>query len=326
MISIMKKSTFKFLAIAMFFFMGTYVMAQTQYEMTFTVDMTNADPFDPATDEIYMSGTFAGWAQPGTDVAYKMEPLDVGSMIYTYTATIDSGEVMYKYFRVIDGAASWDFGEWTGDPNRKIYITGDAQVDNVWANKPRDITFNVDMTDADPFDPATDAIYIAGDLANGWAQPGTLSPYMMTTTDDVNYTITLLLYPGTYYYKYFRIIDGAPSWDNGEWTGDPNREVTTDTVAATFNDVWAVEPAGIFNEPNEFTYSMYPNPVLTVLNIDNTSDVSQIDVFDATGRMVRTVEVTTANVTIDVAELQVGVYIVNVHNDKGTQTSKFIKN
>lgn len=322
----MKQSTLKFLAVAMFFLMGTYVMAQTQYAITFTVDMTDADPFDPATDEIYMSGSFAGWAQPGTDVMYKMEPLEVGSMVYTFTATIDSGEVMYKYFRVIDGAASWDFGEWTGDPNRKIYITGDATLDNVWANKPRDVTFNVDMTGADPFDPATDAIYIGGDLANGWAQPGTLSPYMMTSDDDVNYTITLLLYPGTHMYKYFRVIDGAPSWDNGEWTGDPNREVVTDTIAITFDDIWAEKPAGIFNEPNEFAYSMYPNPVLTILNIDNTSDVSQIDVFDATGRIVRTVEVTTEKVVIDVADLQTGVYIVNVTNDKGSQSSKFVKN
>jgi len=322
----MKKSTIKFLALAMFVFMGTFAMAQTQYSITFTVDMTEADPFDPATDEIYMSGTFADWTQPGLDVTYKMEPLDVGSMIYTYTATIDSGEVMYKFFRVIDGTASWDFGEWTGDPNRKVYITGDTQFDNVWANKPRDITFNVDMTPADPFDPAAEQVFIGGSLANGWAEPGTLSVYEMTSEDNVTYSITLLLYPGDYMFKYFLVPNGGHSWDGGEWTGDPNREVTVDTVAAVIDDVWGDIEAGIFTEPNVFTYSMYPNPVFNVLNIDNTGDVTEINVYDATGRMVRTMDVTTEKVAIDVADLQTGVYIVNVTNEKGTQSSKFVKN
>ncbi len=326
----MKKSTLKFLAIAMFFFMGTYVMAQTQYSITFQVDMTDAETFDPATDEIFMSGSFAGWTMPGDSLAFKMEPLDVGSMIYTLTYTIDSGEVMYKYSRVIDGTPSWDNGEWAGDPNRKVYLTADSTTfENVWANKPYDITFNVDMTNADPFDPATDAVYIGGSLANGWATPGSVGAYMMAPTEEGSmfYTITLLLYPGNEMFKYFRIIDGAPSWDNGEWNGDPNREVTVDTLAATIDDVWADIEAGIFTEPNIFTYSMYPNPVLTLLNIDNTSDVNRVDVYDVTGKQVRTVQVEMAqSVTIDVAELQAGVYIVNVTNNKGTQTSKFIKN
>ncbi len=216
----MKKSTLKFLAIAMFFLMGTYVMAQTQFEITFQVDMTNADPFDPVTDEVFISGDFAGWTTPGEDVAYKMEPIDVGSLFYTLTISIAEGDILYKYARVINGAATWDNAEWAGDPNRTASITASVIIEDVWA--------------------------------------------------DIE--------------------------------------------------------AGIFGQPNEFTYSMYPNPVLTVLNIDNTSDVNQVDVYDATGRLVRTVEVTTAKVTIDVAELQTGVYILNVHNEKGTQTSKFIKN
>ncbi len=323
---IMKKSTLKFLAIAMFALLGTSVFAQTTYEITFQVDMTEADPFDPATDEVYMSGSFADWAQPGSDVLFMMEPLEVGSMIYTLTATIDSGEVQYKYFRVIDGAASWDNGEWTGDPNRKIYITDAATVEDVWADKPFEVTFNVDMTGADPFDPSTDAIYIGGSLANGWAMPGTIPAYEMTSDDDVMYTITLLLYPGDYQYKYFRVIDGVASWDNGEWTGDPNRDVTVDTVASTVDNIWG-ELNSIFTQPNEFTYSMYPNPVVNILNIGNTNDVTKVDVYDVNGRLIQTMDVfAQQNITINVSELQTGVYFVNVHNDKGVSTAKFVKN
>ncbi|MAE09402.1 MAG: hypothetical protein CL661_11925 [Bacteroidetes bacterium] len=322
----MKKTTLKFLAIAMFFLMGTFVMAQTQYSITFQVDMTDADPFDPATDEIFMSSSFAGWPQPGTCAGCVMEPTGVGSMIYTNSATIDSGEVQYKYFRVINGEASWDHGEWTGDPNRKVHLAGDGTFENVWANKPYDITFNVDMTTADPFDPALEQVFIAGSLANGWAEPGTLSPYMMTSEDDITFTVTLLLYPGDYMFKYFIVPNGGHSWDGGEWAGDPNREVTVDTMAAVIDDVWGDISAGIFTEKNPFTYNLYPNPVTTSLNLYNISDVTKIEVYDITGKLVRTVQLDSAQeVSIDVADLNVGVYIVNVYNDSGVQTAKFVK-
>jgi len=322
----MKKSTFKFLAIAMFFFMGTAVMAQTQFSATFNVDMTDAVAFNPETHDVYIAGTVPNWTEPGTDEAFKMVAAE-GTMVYSLTVTVDSGEVQYKYFTVETGTTGWGGGEWEGDPNRKVYLTGETTYDNVWANKPHDITFVVDMTAADPFDPATDAVYITGTLANGWSQPGTISAYMMSPTEEgsMSYTIDLLLYHGDYAYKYFRVIDGEASWDNGEPVA-ADRNVSVDTIAATIDNVWG-DISGIFNEPNVFTYSMYPNPVVTVLNIDNTSDVTSVEVFDVTGKLVRTTQVAFAqSVTIDVAELQAGVYIVNVTNNKGTQSSKFIKN
>lgn len=320
----MKKSTLKFLAVALFTFMGTFAMAQTQYEITFTVDMAGVEGFTVGTDDVWMSGDFAGWTEPGTDETYKMTFVE--GTLFSLTATIDSGLVQYKYFKSMDGAISWASGEWDGDPNRTYYTREVKTLEDMWGTKPQEVTFNVDMSLADPFDPATDAVYIAGDFASSWAQPGTLSPFMLTTVDDVNYILTLNVTKGEHMYKYFLVSNGEPSWDGGEWAGDPNRALIVDTIAVTLADIWAEQPAGIFNEPNEFTYSMYPNPVISVLNIDNTADASQVDVFDATGRMVRSIEISAEKVVIDVADLETGVYIVNVHNEKGTQSSKFVKN
>lgn len=324
----MKKITLKIITLCMFLIMGTYVMAQTQYNLTLQVDMTNAETFDPTIDDIFVSGSFAGWTQPGEDMMYKLEPLEEGSMIYALTATVDSGEVQYKYFRVIDGAASWDNGEWTGDPNRKIYLTADATIENVWANMPYEITFNVDMTNADPFDPTTDEIYIAGSLANGWAQPGTMTNYKLTPTEEneMIYTINLLLYNGDYMYKYFRIIDGEASWDNGEWLGDPNREITVDSVM-TFNDVWNVPNLGIFSIDNSFNYKIFPNPVKNELTINGISKANKIEVYDMTGRLLKTIELqNTEETSINASELNNGVYFIRVYNKVGVQTAKFIKN
>lgn len=320
----MKKFTFRMLTLSMMMFLGVFAFGQ--FTTTFNVDMTDAEGFDVATDEVFMSGNFAGWAQPGSDAAYKMEPVEAGSMVYTLTTTVDSGEVQYKYFRVIGGAASWDNGEWTGDPNRKIFVVADGStLDNVWANMPYNVTFTVDMTNADPFDPTTDAIYIAGDLANGWAQPGSISAYMLTPVNETMvYGIDLLLYPGDYAYKYFRVIDGVPSWDNGEWTGDPNRMVTTDSTVTMVENVWGT--TSIFDVKAEFAYSMYPNPANDFLTVANTADVSQVDIYDVTGKMVMTVNVASENVTLNVSDLNTGMYIINVTNERGVQTSKFVKN
>lgn len=433
----MKKLTLKFLVILMFVLCGSYIMAQTQFDITFEVDMTNADPFNPDTDDVYITGSFTDWTRPGNDISYRLEPIEQGSMFYTLTIAIETGDIQYKYFRVIDNNPSWDYGEWTGDPNREQSIDNSATYHEIWgvlSSDIYDITFEVDMTDADPFNPEIDDVYITGSFAN-WAQPGTDITFKMepVETGSMFYTLTLPIAAGDIMYKYFRIVSGVPSWDNGEWTGEPNRErlvveptvfydiwgeipgsidvtfqvdmtdafpfnPTTDDVyitgsfadwaqpgsdisykmepleagsllyRSTFSivggeimykyfrvimgvpswdnpewdgdpnrveviynpitiyDIWGDILSDILNEPNIFTYSIYPNPVITLLNIGNTSEVSQINIFDATGRMVKTVEVATAQITINVADLQAGVYIVHVHNVNGNHSSKFIKN
>ena len=319
----MKKFTFRMLSLSMMMFLGIFAFGQ--FTTTFNVNMTDAEGFDAATDEVYISGAI-GWIKPGDSTSCKMVPTEADPMVYTLTIAVDSGEVSYKYFRVIGGVASWDNGEWTGDPNRKIYVVSDGStLENVWANKPNAVTFTVDMTAADPFDPATDAIFIGGDLANGWAMPGSVSVYELTPVNETMvYGIELLLYPGDHAYKYFRVIDGVASWDNGEWTGDPNRMVTTDSTVSNVDNVWGT--TGIFDIKTEFAYSMYPNPANDFLTIANAADVSKVDIYTVTGKMVMTVNVGSENVTLNVSELTTGMYIVNVTNQKGVQTSKFVKN
>lgn len=304
------------------------VISTDIYEVTFEVDMTNAEPFNPTTDDVYISGNFAGWTTPGDDIAYRLEPTEAGSMLYTLTTPISAGEIEYKYFRIIDGVSSWDYGEWVGELNRERIVVEPTVFYDIWAEFPGSIstTFEVDMTDASPFNPTTDDVYITGTFSD-WAQPGSDISYKLEPTEvgSLYYRSTYSIVGGEIMYKYFTITMGVPSWDNPEWVGDPNRvEIIYNPII--IYDIWGDVLSDIFNEPNEFTYSMYPNPVLTVLNIDNTSHVSQINVYDATGRIVKTVDVTSEKVVIDVANFQTGVYIVNVTNDKGTQSSKFVKN
>lgn len=99
----------------------------------FNVDMSYAFIFNPETDEVYLSGEFTGgWAMPGTDTEFRMTPTTENNMIYTITLQLDPGDHFYKYFRVIDQVPSWDYGEWTGDPNRTITVTDTLQVNDKW--------------------------------------------------------------------------------------------------------------------------------------------------------------------------------------------------
>lgn len=226
--------------IALFLFGG--LMAQIN--VTMNVDMTDAENFNPETDQVFVSGSIFDWPQPGTNPDLKLVPTDENEMIYTISAELEeASEIQYKYFIVYDGTPSWDDGEWTGDPNRKVFVVGDATLNDIWADQPFPVTFNVDMSEAEDFNPETDEVFMAGtvNVANNWQQPGTDPSLLMTAGDDMVYSLTLMLYAGDYAYKYFRVIDGEPSWDNGEWPGDPNREVSV-MEEVTFNDVWAVQP------------------------------------------------------------------------------------
>lgn len=298
------------------------------YDITFEVDMTNAEIFNPETDDVYMTGNFTNWVQPGTDTTFKMEVVEAGSMIYTLTVPIAEGDIVYKYFRVVMGEPSWDYGEWTGDPNREKHVVAQTVFYDIWGEIPGslDITFEVDMTDAYSFNPTTDDVYISGSFTD-WAEPGTDFSYKMEPIEEGSlfYRLTVFILGGEIQYKYFRVIMGVPSWDNPEWDGYPNRVEFIYNPMVIY-DIWGDILSDISSSPYSFVYSIFPNPVLTTININNTSDVFQIDLFDALGKMLRTVKVATDQITLDVTDLQSGVYFVNIHNKKGIQSSKFIKN
>ncbi len=232
----------KLLLFAMAVIFSGSMMAQ--FNVTMNVDMTDLEGFDPATHTVYVSGSIFGWAEPGSTTDLMLTQVDE-TLVYTITAEVAGpGEVQYKFFT--DAIATgWAGGEWEGDPNRKVYVTGETTINDIWGDKPFEVTFMVDMTNAPEFSTDTASIFMGGtvNMANNWNMPGTDSSLMMmpSAADPLVYELTLLLNAGDYAYKYFFVNNETPSWDNGEWTGDPNREVSVDTVNYMISDVWAVQ-------------------------------------------------------------------------------------
>ncbi len=103
------------------------------------------------------------------------------------------------------------------------------------SEKTRAVVFCVDLSES-PFSDG-DVVYISGNMTDPvWPEPGS-DPEMILETQDNGMVrcISFDLEDGQYLYKYFL----NPGWGDGEWSGQPNRQVTVygDTI---FHDIWGV--------------------------------------------------------------------------------------
>jgi hypothetical protein len=190
--------------------------------VTFNVDMTGVAIFNPVTDGIFISGSMNGWAEPGSSLSYKMNPVSAGSSIYTITLTIPDGEIQYKYFRVISETPSWDYGEWDGDPNRLANITGVATLNDVWA------THNTTWT---------------GAMSNSWIMIQNWTNNVPGSISDVTVPAGLTNYPSIFAPSSCHNItleSGATLLDNGNLnvTGTATVKRYITGSAATANTNW----------------------------------------------------------------------------------------
>jgi hypothetical protein len=75
----------------------------------------------------------------------------------------------------------------------------------------------------------------------------------------------------------------------------------------------------------ETIFDVYPNPANEILNISFKSDeVSQIQIYNAMGQLVRSAEVTSKSITMDVSDLKSGLYIFRAVQQNRMSTQKVI--
>lgn len=131
------------------------------YDVTFNVDMNQADGFEPGVTEVYMAGDFPGWdwQAPGSFPEQQMSNTD-NVFIYTNTLSLPAGTYNYKYF----DQASFDGGEWAGEPNREVIVTGDMTVDDVFGQQPTNVDdFTAESLNVFP-NPANNELNITSEI------------------------------------------------------------------------------------------------------------------------------------------------------------------
>ena len=68
--------------------------------------------------------------------------------------------------------------------------------------------------------------------------------------------------------------------------------------------------------------SVYPNPVSNVLNIRGIDNMNQIEVISVTGSVMKK---QLRSASVDVSDLNRGVYFLKVQTDKAIFTTRFMK-
>lgn len=114
--------------------------------------------------------------------------------------------------------------------------------------------------------------------------------------------------PATYYFafKYISTTEAAASW-----------EVTDVKVRGA--ELLAVNENSIQN------VSVYPNPAHDMVSFNVKAD-AQVNVYDVTGRMVSSLSMTEGQGQYNVANLEKGVYFLNIrYNDGKTEVARFVK-
>ncbi|MDR4987967.1 MAG: trypsin-like serine protease [Bacteroidales bacterium] len=84
-------------------------------------------------------------------------------LYYSITLPVMEGEQQYKYFLVED-EPTWEYGEWSGEPNRIIWVYEDVMIEDIWGVIGYTVGFNV--YDMDYGWNIYDATITLGDITN----------------------------------------------------------------------------------------------------------------------------------------------------------------
>ena len=134
------------------------------------------------------------------------------------------------------------------------------------------------------------------------------SSWNSATANAATYTL-LNLEPATNY-----DVQVIANCTNG-LTSDPSATVsfTTETV-------------GIDDYTLDNSVVVYPNPTRGTVQVENTqSDIQQVMMYDAYGKLLSTVEVSGNNATLDLSGYADGLYFMRVTTDKGVVTKRVVK-
>ena len=94
------------------------------------VDMSLNPFFDTENDQVYVTGSFIGWSEPGFQPDDQLMARVGNTMIWTKTLELPYGGNMYKYFI----NSGWGNGEWQDYRSRSVFIDQNTVFDDYWAN------------------------------------------------------------------------------------------------------------------------------------------------------------------------------------------------
>lgn len=155
--------------------------------------------------------------------------------------------------------------------------------------------------------------------------PDTLNP-----VEDIKIANDGTVWVGVYV-DYLVTVGGVAAYNGANWfqfdesdglVGPVVRQLAIDSEdncwVATSSGVSKISNVNIgtaITETKHQSISIYPNPTTDVVTIN--SEVQQVDILDASMRMVRTVRISSTSKTFDVSDLKAGLYFLRSENGVG---------
>ena len=107
-------------------------------------------------------------------------------------------------------------------------------------------------------------------------------------------------------------------WNDGNTDNPRTVTVTGDvTYTASFTSLTDIEE----NSVSEI--ALFPNPANDILNITSSETISEIEIVNVMGQVVKRIEVNADNAVCDVNELKAGVYMVRIRSAKSDTSTTF---
>ena len=129
---------------------------------------------------------------------------------------------------------------------------------------------------------------------------------------------------------YFPRINGAGE-NAPSWIQAPDCGLTTPTLVTDigFTDAYVMNVVGNILSVEEFSLensvSIYPNPTNDIISVDvaNSVNVNSLELYNIVGK--RVLKTDNAG-SLDLTELNAGVYMLRIQTDEGVVTKKVIRN
>ena len=171
------------------------------------------------------------------------------------------------------------------------------------------------------------SLYLASNSAVFQSQNG-FAPFGQFTRNLSNKSGKLVLADA-----FGNIIDNVEYFDSAPWPTAPDGngsylQLVSTSLDNNLGPSWIASNVALTTNENASHdgFTLYPNPVTNYLTINTTDQILKLNLMDITGKIVKTLEVNSNEVTVDISNLSSGIYFVKVEGEFGTKYSKLIKN
>ena len=157
-------------------------------------------------------------------------------------------------------------------------------------------------------------------------------------TIDVGDSVTWTWGNGTHN---LRSTGGVENFDSGYFTGPGAQFTYTFTMPGITTYICDPHPNSMYgavtvlgtastNEINNFEFEIYPNPVIDIVNLtfeNNFENMIKVEIYDALGRLSFSQnKFSTQNkLSLNISELERGIYIMKLYNNNKISVKRIIK-